>query len=321
MSRLEGLPPARVAGVYRNGRRGPPPSALIREANGISEATGDSPLISTSLVLAAWRGQEARVSALTEASIQDATAEGEAGTICLAEYAGALLYNGLGHYEVARVAAQRACEHEEVALSALALPELVEAGARSDRFDTAAAALRHLEERTPGAATPWAWGMQAQSRALLSDRKDAEALYLESVERLASGRIGLHLARARLLYGEWLCRVGRRVTAREQLRAAHGMFRRVGAAGFAERARRELLATGERVRGRTVETRDELTAQEGQIAHLAREGYTNPEIGVQLFISPRTVEWHLRKVFKKLGISSRRELRTELPNAGRAVTA
>jgi DNA-binding CsgD family transcriptional regulator len=307
--------------VYRDGRRRPPPSALIEEANGISEATGDSPLISTSLVLAAWRGQEARVLVLNEASIQDATAEGEAGAICLAEYAGALLYNGLGRYEAARAAAQRASEHEEVGLSAWALPELVEAGVRTDNVDAAAAALCHLETRTSAAATAWACGLQAQSRALLSDSREAEALYLESLERLASGRIGLHLARARLLYGEWLRRVGRRVTAREQLRAAYGMFRRVGAAGFAQRAHRELLATGERVRKRTVETRDELTAQEGQIACLAGEGYTNPEIGVQLFISPRTVEWHLRKVFKKLGISSRRELRAELPNAGPAVPA
>jgi DNA-binding CsgD family transcriptional regulator len=322
MSCAEALPMERIVGLDPDGGRRPLPRALVEEAHAIGEATGDSPLISTSLVLAAWRGQEARVSALAEAGIQDSTtAGGEAQAIRLAEYARALLSNGLGCYEDARSAAQRACAHEAGDLSAWALPELIEAAVRTDCLDAATAALRRFEERAESPAIPWTDGMQARSRALLSDPAHAEALYLEAVEQLASGRVGLHLARTRLLYGEWLRRMGRRVTAREQLRAAHAAFRRAGADGFARRAGRELLATGERVRKRTAETRDELTAQEAQIAHLARDGHTNPEIGVQLFISPRTVEWHLRKVFKKLGIRSRRELRAALPAADAALSA
>ena len=176
----------------------------------------------------------------------------------------------------------------------------------------AAAALRALEERTRAAGTDWALGIEARSRALLSDGSTAEPLYLEAIERLERTRIVVHLARAHLVYGEWLRREQRRVDAREQLRTAHEMFSRMGAEAFAERARRELLATGETVRKRTVATTDLLTAQEAQIARLAGEGHTNPEIGAQLFISPRTVEYHLHKVFTKLGINSRRKLRTAL---------
>jgi DNA-binding CsgD family transcriptional regulator len=173
-------------------------------------------------------------------------------------------------------------------------------------------AMRRLEQRTRAAGTAWALGIEARSRALLSDGGAADALYREAIDRLAHSRIALHLGRARLLYGEWLRREGRRVDAREQLRAAHGMFEAMGAEAFAERARRELAATGETVRKRVVETRAELTPQEAQIAQLAREGHTSPEIGAQLFISPRTVDWHLRKVFAKLGINSRKQLRTVL---------
>jgi DNA-binding CsgD family transcriptional regulator len=303
-------------GLNGNDRQGPPASALIEEADAIN-ATRNGPLIYTSLVLAAWRGQEARALELIEASVQDATAEAEGRAIALAEYARAVLYNGLGRYEGARVAAQRACEHEDPGLSARALPELVEASARSGRLDVAAAALRQLGARTRASGTEWALGIHARSRALLSDRDDAELLYQEALERLAGSRVALHLARAQLLYGEWLRRESRRVDAREQLRAAHETFSRIGTDGFAERARHELLATGETVRKRTVETRDELTPQEAQIARLAGDGLTNPEIGTQLFISPRTVEWHLRKVFRKLGVGSRRQLPGALPDAGR----
>jgi ATP/maltotriose-dependent transcriptional regulator MalT len=191
--------------------------------------------------------------------------------------------------------------------------ELVEASARGASPDVAAAALRQLEERTHAAGTDWALGAQARSRALVSDGEAAEAFYREALERLAGSRLAVYLARTQLVYGEWLRRENRRVDAREQLRAAHDAFIRIGADGFAERARRELLATGETVRKRSVETLDELTAQEAQIARLAGEGRTNPEIGAELFLSPRTVEWHLRKVFPKLGISSRKELRDALP--------
>jgi DNA-binding CsgD family transcriptional regulator len=312
---------ASSTGLNGNDRHRPPASALIEEADAISEATGDGPLIYTSLVLAAWRGQEARALELIEASVQDATAEAEGRAIALAEYARAVLYNGLGRYEGARVAAQRACEHEDLGLSARALPELVEASARSGRLDVAAAALWRLEQGTRGGGTEWALGIHARSRALLSDRDDAERLYQEALARLTGSRVALHLARAQLLYGEWLRRESRRVDAREQLRAAYETFSRIGTDGFAERARRELLATGETVRKRTVETRDELTPQEAQIARLAGDGLTNPEIGSQLFISPRTVEWHLRKVFTKLGVRSRRQLPGALPDAGRPAAA
>ena len=188
---------------------------------------------------------------------------------------------------------------------------MIEAGVRSDRRDEAAAALEPLSERTQASGTEWALGIRARCRALLSDD---ESLYQESVERLTHSRAALELARSRLLYGEWLRREHRRVDAREQLRAAHEMFNQIGAEAFAERARRELAATGETVRKRTVDTLDELTTQEAQVARLAAQGHTNPEIGAQLFISPRTVEYHLRKVFTKLDISSRKELRRALPN-------
>ena len=193
-----------------------------------------------------------------------------------------------------------------------ALGELAEAGARVGAREVAADALRRLEERTHASGTDWALGIQARSRALLSDGHAADALYREAIERLERGRIAVHLARAHLVYGEWLRRENRRVDAREQLRPAYEMLSRIGAEGFAERARRELLATGETVQKRTVETRDVLTAQEARVAGLAAEGRTNPEIGSQLFISPRTAEYHLRKVFAKLGVSSRRALRGAL---------
>jgi DNA-binding CsgD family transcriptional regulator len=299
-----------------DGGRRRPAWALLGEAVAINEAIGTPPLLSTSLVLAAWRGQEGRALQLIEASIEDATAENEGMAIALAEYAQALLYNGLGRYQAALSAAERACQHEDVGPFDWALTELVEAGARGGSFEVAARALRRLEERTLEAgATNSALGVRARSRALLSDRESAEVLHREALGWFASSRIALQFARTRLLYGEWLRRESRRVDARDQLRAAHGTFNRLGADGFAERARRELLATGEMVRKRTVETRDNLTAQETLIAALAGHGRTNPEIGAELFISPRTVEWHLRKVFRKMGINSRKQLHG--PAAGR----
>jgi len=194
----------------------------------------------------------------------------------------------------------------------LHLVELVEAGVRSGAHDMAAIALGQLEERARAAGTDWALGALARSSALLEDGRAAEALYREALERLERCRIVVHLARAHLVYGEWLRRQHRRVHAREQLRIAYEMLGRIGADAFAERARGELLATGETVRTRTVESRDVLTAQEALVARLAAEGRTNPEIGAQLFISSRTAEYHLRKVFTKLGISSRRSLRDAL---------
>jgi DNA-binding CsgD family transcriptional regulator len=283
-------------------------SALIDEAYAIAEATGNAPLRYPSLLLAAWRGQEAAALEKIEAGIQDATARGLDRAVGFAQWVTAVLYNGLGRYQDALAAAQRACAHEDLGFFGFALSELVEAAARTDSREVASDALRQLEERTRASGTDWALGIEARSRALLSEGEAAERLFRESIERLARTRVRVELARAHLHYGEWLRRERRRLDAREHLRAGHEMFARMGAEGFAERAHRELLATGERARKREDETRDELTPQEEQIARLAREGLSNPEIGAQLFISPRTVEYHLHKVFSKLGISSRNHL-------------
>ncbi len=284
-------------------------AALIEEAKAISAATGSAPLRYTSLVLLAWRGQESEALEVIEADIEDATARGEGRALGLAEYATAVLHNGLGRYDAALAAARRACQYEDLGFFGWALTELVEAAARSGRLETAAEALEALTGRTHASGTEWALGLEARSRALLSDGQVADALYQEAIGRLGKSRIVVHLARARLLYGEWLRRANRRQDAREALRAAYEMFDRIGADGFAERARRELAATGETVRKRTVETFAELTSQEAQIARLAREGRSNQEIAAELFISPRTVEWHLGNVFSKLGITSRKDLR------------
>jgi DNA-binding CsgD family transcriptional regulator len=296
-------------------------SSLIEEADAITHATDMAPLKYAALMLAAWRGKEADGVELIEAGRLEATARGEGMGLGVIEWATALLYNGLGRYKDARAAAERACEHDDVGLFAWALVELIEAGVRSGATDATSAALDRLSGRTRASGTDWALGVLARSRALLSEGDVADALHREAIERLERTRIRVELARARLLYGEWLRREHRRVDAREQLRAAHEMFTAMGAAAFAERARGELLATGETVRKRTVETRDELTAQEAQIARLARDGRTNPDIGAQLFISPRTVEWHLHNVFTKLGIRSRRELHEALLDEPSAIAS
>jgi DNA-binding CsgD family transcriptional regulator len=293
-------------------------SVLSSEADAIVEATGNTRWQGTSLLLAAWRGQEDPTLKMADASIQAATARGEGRAICMAELSRAVLYNGLGRYQDALAAAQRACEYEDFGMFNWPLTELVEAAVRGGRLDVAATALGLLEERTRGAGTDWALGIRARSRALIDDSEDADTLFREAIERLAHTRILVHRARAHLLYGEWLRRESRRVDAREHLRTAHDMLGRMGAEAFAERARRELLATGETVRKRTDETLYELTAQEAQVARLAVDGCTNPEIGAQLFISPRTVEYHLRKVFTKLDIRSRKELGAALRYASQA---
>jgi DNA-binding CsgD family transcriptional regulator len=290
-------------------------AGLIEEADALSEATGNAPLAYTSLLLAAWRGQEAQASQLIEADVRAANARGEGRAVGLAEYATAVLHNGLGRYEDALGAAQRACEYDDLGFFAWALVELVEAAARSGIRDVATSALGRLKERTGVAGTDWALGVQARSCALVREDQEAEVLYREAIERLGRSRIVVHGARAHLLYGEWLRREDRRLDAREQLRTAYETFRRMGAEAFAERARRELLITGETVPRRTVDTREHLTPQEAQIARLAAEGHTNPEIGAQMFISPRTVEYHLAKVFVKLDVNSRKELGAVLPDA------
>jgi DNA-binding CsgD family transcriptional regulator len=300
------------AGVHVHAGEFGAAAGLIEEAEAITAATGNASLRYTSLMLAAWRGEEARALGLIDADVQDAIARGEGRALGLAGYATAVLYNGLGGYEAALAGARRACEHEDLGFFGWSLAELVEAGARSGASDEASTALQQLGERTRAAGSDWALGIQARSRALLSGGPAADALYREAIDRLGRSRIAVHLARAHLVYGEWLRREQRRVEAREHLRAAHDMFGRFGAAAFAERARRELQATGETVRKRTADTRDVLTVQEAQVARLAAEGHTNPEIGARLFISPRTAEYHLHKVFSKLGVSSRRQLRHRL---------
>lgn len=282
-------------------------SPLIDEVGAIRETTGYAPALLTPLLLAAWRGREALALDLVAATIEEAPADDVGRATALTDYAKALLYNGLGRYHEAAVAAQRACAQADLDLSSWARLELVEAASRSDNRRFAADALRHLEEQT-GVGTDWALGTWALSAALSSDGAAAEPLYREAIERFDRGRAAVQRARSQLVYGEWLRRENRRVGAREQLRAAHETFAGVGAEAFAERARRELLATGETARRRTDETRGVLTPQEAQIASLARDGFSNPEIGSQLFISPRTVQYHLRKVFRKLDISSRNQL-------------
>ncbi|MGH3549388.1 MAG: helix-turn-helix transcriptional regulator [Pseudonocardiaceae bacterium] len=265
-------------------------------------------------MIAAYRGNEAEALELIEAGRQDATARGQGMALSVIECANAVLFNGLGRYEEALAAAQRACAQNELSLYALALVELIEAAVRSNRPQLATTALERLGERTRASGTEWALGIDARSRALLTDGPSAGALYEEAVTRLARGRVAPYLARAQLVYGEWLRRDKRRVDAREQLRAAHDTFSRIGAEAFAERARRELLATGETARRRSVDTSDVLTPQEAQIARLARDGLSNPDIGAQLFISPRTVQYHLHKVFAKLDITSRNQLSRIAPS-------
>jgi DNA-binding CsgD family transcriptional regulator len=231
-------------------------------------------------------------------------------------YAAALLYNGLGRYDEAAAAAEVVVEYDDVGVLGWSLTELVEAAVRSGRPERAADALKRLVETTRASGTDWALGTEARSRALLSQGEAAENSYREAIERLGRTRMRPALARAHLLFGEWLRRENRRRDARAELWTAHGLFTTMGIEGFAERARRELLATGERVRNRTVETVSELTAQEAYIARLAVDGRTNVEIGTQLFLSARTVEWHLGKVYTKLGIGSRRDLRRALVSIG-----
>ena len=228
------------------------------------------------------------------------------------EHSSAVLYNGLARYQEACDAAQRgAANPQELAFSTWSLPQLIEAAIRSDKPALAEDAMQRLAQTTFPSGTDWALGVEARSRALLRE-DDPEELYREAIERLSRTSVHAERARAHLLFGEWLRRAGRRVAARDALRTAHAMFTDMGMEAFAERTRRELQATGEKLRKRTVETRDDLTAHERQIAQLACDGLSNPEIGARLFLSPRTVEWHLRKVFGKLGIHRRRELAAAL---------
>jgi ATP/maltotriose-dependent transcriptional regulator MalT len=282
--------------------------ALLGEDEVLSEITGNGRIVHAALVLAAWRGDADAAARLLAVEEPAATKKGDGRALSLAEYGTAVLENGLGRYEEALVAAQSAAQHDEMVVPGWAWSELVEAAVRCGRNDLAEHACAQLAVRTAASGTEWARGIEARSRALLSDGAVADALYRESIERLSRTRALPELGRAHLLYGEWLRRAGRRVDARHELRSAHDLFSRMGAAAFAERARGELLATGESVPGTTAERRTELTAQEAQVARLTAAGLTNPEIGARLYLSARTVEWHLRKIFTKLDITSRRDL-------------
>ncbi len=286
---------------------------LIDEDRLIAEATGNPPIAYTEMTLAAWRGREAQATELIEATTAEAAARGQGRLVSLAEYARSVLYNGLGRHDAARDAARRAFERDPVGYGIFVVPELAEAAARTGDADLVTAALEWMSERTRVTPTEWALGIEARIRALLSQGETADTRYRESIARLARTPVRAELARAHLLYGEWLRRDRRRADAREQLRTACDMLQEMGIGAFADRARRELAATGETARKRSVETTLELTAQEAQVAGLARDGLSNPEIGARLFISARTVQYHLSKVFAKLGISSRSQLDRILP--------
>ena len=287
----------------------------LAEGYAITEATGTRHPPYPEMLVLAMRGREAEALNLIERTLEQAA--GGQGQAATAYWAAAILYNGLGRYEDARAAAEAATSVPLDMFAAMwSLPELVESCVRTGAVDVARDAVERLTETTRPAGTAWGLGVEARSRALVSDGPVAEGLYREAVERLRRTKLRADLARSHLLYGEWLRREHRRIDARAQLRAAHELFSASGMEAFAGRARTELLATGETVRRRTDDTRDELTPQEGQIARLAREGLSNPEIGARLFLSPRTVEWHLHKVFGKLEIRSRHELSGALPASG-----
>jgi DNA-binding CsgD family transcriptional regulator len=290
-------------------------ASLVEEMKAVREATGSNFAPYGALALAALSGRGDEVDELIGARMSEVVSRGDGLWVTVSQWASAVLGNGLGRYEQALTAARQVCENppQQFGFWVWSLAELVEAGVRCGQAGRASEALQQLAETARASGTDWALGMEARSRAQLSEGDTAENCYAEAIERLGRTRVRLDLARARLLYGEWLRREGRRVDAREQLRAAHQMLTAMGVEGFAERARRELAATGETVpKQQDAEPREELTAQETQIARLAGDGRTNPEIGAELFISPRTVEWHLHKVYPKLGISSRRQLHDAL---------
>ena len=294
-------------------------ASLTEELRAVTEATGGRFPPYAPLLIGALRGREAEAPDLIEEIVKEVTARGEGLGLAAAEWARAVVYNGVSRYEDALVAAERGARHPEgLTFFNWALVELIESAARAGKPELAADALQQLSEMTRASGTNWVIGVEARSRALLSERDAAETLYRQAIEALDRTRVRVELARAHLLYGEWLRRERRRLDAREQLRTAHTLFTEFGMEAFAERARVELQATGEHARKRTVKTRDDLTPQEVHIARLAADGATNQEIAAQLFISPSTVDYHLRKAFRKLGVKSRHQLTQQLlqPEAG-----
>ena len=283
--------------------------ALYQELKTVTEATGDSLATEPAISLAALRGNQLEASASIAATVQDVLRRGEGMWLSMAERAEAIINNGIGDHQAAVAAAQRAAEQPDIALSAWSAIELIEAAALSGAMDVAAEAVERLSEMTSASGTDWALGIDARSRALISDTADAEGLYVEAIERLGRTRIRVELGRTHLLFGEWLCRERRLRDARKQLHIAHDMFEAMGMAGFSQRAQRALLAAGATAqRSTAAATGPRLTLQEVQVARLAIEGLTNAEIGARLFISAKTVQYHLSKVFSKLGIKSRNQL-------------
>jgi DNA-binding CsgD family transcriptional regulator len=288
-------------------------ASLLDEVVAVNEATGAILAPYVGLAHVTFQGREAKVAQLIEADTRDVVRRGDGQGLTFIHWVTAVLHNGLGRYEEALAAAQQAAEDSrELLRVAVVELELIEAAARRGEGALAADALARLSKATAASGTDWALGVEARSRALLTEGEAAEAVYREAIEALERTRVRVDLARAHLLYGEWLRREHRRLDAREQLRTAHRLFTEFGMEAFAERARLELQATGEHPRKRTVETRDDLTPQEAQISRLAADGATNQEIAAQLFISPSTVDYHLRKAFRKLGVKSRHQLKQHL---------
>jgi DNA-binding CsgD family transcriptional regulator len=295
---------------------------LTAEVEAVKEATRTRIAPHGAIAVAGVRGREPGASNLFGAVMADAGAAGQGTAVQYAGWATAILMNGLGRYEEALAAARGASEQTpEMHIAMWATSELIEAAARTAELEVATAAVARLGEHAAATDSDWALGLHARGRAQVSDGDGAEDLYREAIERLGRTRLRPDLARGHLLYGEWLRRSNRRADARAQLHAAHDGFVEIGMDAFAERARRELGATGEIVRKRTAETLFDLTAQELQIARLAIDGRSNAEIGALLFLSPRTIEWHLRNVFSKLGVASRRELGAALPEGVRPALA
>jgi ATP/maltotriose-dependent transcriptional regulator MalT len=297
--------------------------SLIAEADAIAEATQTRHGRNAAMILAGFRGKEGEAPALIEVEPGSAAAAGRGHSSRVSQWVASVLYNGLGRYEEALEAAERASElgRPTLGFSAWALVELIEAASRTGNTQLALEALDRLADATIACETDWGLGVLARSRALLSEGAGTEGSYREAIDRLSRTKLRPELARAHLLYGEWLRRENRRLDARAELRTAHHLFLEIGMEAFANRARNELNATGEHTRARAPEARDDLTAQERQIAELALDGLSNPEIGARLFLSARTVEWHLRHVFTKLGIRSRRELHKVLPVPSAPVVA
>jgi DNA-binding CsgD family transcriptional regulator/tetratricopeptide (TPR) repeat protein len=309
---LAALPPALAyrAGIHVYMGEFASAQRLLDEADAITASIGFAPRKYHTLNLAAWKGVHDEAAELIAAAVEDGTAKGEGRLVGLTKLLTAILCNGAGRYEEALAAARDCCEYEDLGFYSWCLFELIEAAVHVGDSESGTAALTLFEERAGASGTDWGLGVLGAARAMLADDETADAAFGDAVERLERANVALHGARVRLCYGERLRRMNRKRDARSQLTAAYETFTRIGAKGFAERTRRELAATGEKVRKQPLSSGSELTAQEAQIARLAGEGLTNQEIGAQLFISTHTVEWHLRKVFVKLGITSRRQLRT-----------